>query len=242
MLITFGAVVAGAFIGGFVSGLAGFGTGLVALGIWLFVVQPSVAASLVLVCSVVSQISTFPTIWRSVQRARVLPFIVPGLAGVPFGTMLLRHVSASAFRIAVAILLLGFSVFMLWRTRPRVTWGGPWADGVVGFCGGVLGGFAGLSGPLPTIWATLRGWGKDERRSVFQSFNLTILVAASLVHAASGLFTAEFGKLVLVALPGTLLGAALGVSVYRRVSDQRFEQIVLVLLGISGIALLAREL
>jgi len=242
VLITFLVVLAGAFVGGFVLGLAGFGTGLVALGIWLLVVKPNVAASLVLACSVIAQVQTIPTIWHSVQRARVLPFILPGLLGVPLGTMLLGYVSPSAFRIAVAVLLLAFSGFMLLRTRPRITWGGRWADGVVGFCGGVLGGFAGLAGPLPTIWATLRQWGKDERRSVFQTFNLTILFAALVVHAASGLLDAEFGRLVLVAVPGTLLGAALGVSVYRRVSDRHFEQIVLMLLALSGIALLVREL
>jgi len=242
MLTTLAFVVAGAFLGGYVSGLAGFGSGLVALGIWLAVVQPSVAAGLVLVCSVLSQSSTIPAIWRSVRGARVLPFIIPGLVGVPLGTLLLRYVSASAFRIAVGILLLGFSGFMLWRNRPHVTWGGRFADSVVGFFGGVLGGFAGLSGPLPTIWATLRGWGKDERRSVFQTFNLAILFAALVVHAASGLLTPEFGKLVLVAAPATLVGAALGVSTYRRVSDKRFEQIVLVLLATSGVALLVREL
>lgn len=242
MLTTFAVVIAGAFVGGFVSGLAGFGTGLTALGIWLFVVQPSVAASLVLVCSVVSQISTIPTIWRSVQRARVLPFIVPGLAGVPLGTLLLRYASPSGFRMAVGVLLLGFSAFMLAGARPRLTWGGRKADGVVGFLGGILGGFAGLSGALPTLWASLRAWGKDERRGVFQTFNLTILFAALLVHAASGLLTAEFGKLVLVAVPGTLAGASLGVWIYRRVSDHHFDRIVLALLALSGIALLLAEL
>ena len=40
----------GALAGGFVSGLAGFGTALMALGIWLYVVPPSVAVPLVLIC------------------------------------------------------------------------------------------------------------------------------------------------------------------------------------------------
>ncbi len=51
----------GAFAGGFVSGLAGFGTALMALGIWLYVLPPSLAVPLVLICSVVAQTSTLPT-------------------------------------------------------------------------------------------------------------------------------------------------------------------------------------
>jgi uncharacterized membrane protein YfcA len=37
-------VLAGALLAGFVSGLTGFGTGLVALGLWLHVVDPILAA------------------------------------------------------------------------------------------------------------------------------------------------------------------------------------------------------
>ena len=48
----------GALAGGFVAGLAGFGTALMALGIWLYVLPPSMAVPLVLICSVIAQTST----------------------------------------------------------------------------------------------------------------------------------------------------------------------------------------
>ena len=44
----------GALASGFVAGLAGFGTALMALGIWLYVLPPSIALPLVLICSVVA--------------------------------------------------------------------------------------------------------------------------------------------------------------------------------------------
>ena len=44
----------GALAGGFVSGLAGFGTALMALGIWLYVLPPDVVVQLVLICSVIA--------------------------------------------------------------------------------------------------------------------------------------------------------------------------------------------
>ena len=55
----------GALAGGFVSGLAGFGTALMALGIWLYVLPPALAVPLVLVCSVIAQVSTLPSICLS---------------------------------------------------------------------------------------------------------------------------------------------------------------------------------
>ncbi len=231
-------VLGGAFAGGFVSGLAGFGTGLVALGIWLHVIAPAPAATLVALCSVFAQVQTLPAIWHAIDRARVWPMIMAGLLGVPVGTRLLAHVDPGTFRLGLGILLLVFSAaLLLGRTRMRIAGGGRGADALVGFAGGVLGGLAGLSGPLPTLWATLRGWSKDERRGVFQAFNLAVLVATVASHAISGLLTAEVGQLALVALPGTFVGAWLGAHVYRRLSDQRFHEVVLGLLAISGLIL-----
>lgn len=232
-------VLGGAFAGGFVSGLAGFGNGLVALGIWLHVLQPAPAATLVAVCAVVAQAQTLPAIWHAFDRARTWPMVAAGLLGVPLGTFLLAYINLDAFRLAVGILLLAYSGFMLLGSAQRIeiTWGGSCADAIVGFGGGILGGLAGLSGPLPTIWATLRGWGKDAGRAVFQAFNLTILAGTVAVHAAAGLITVELGQLLVLALPGTVLGAWLGASAYQRLSDRHFDQIVLGLLGISGLTL-----
>ena len=229
----------GALLGGFVSGLAGFGTALVALGIWLHAVPPAPAASLVVICSVVAQSQTIPAIWHAIDFNRIWPMLAAGVLGVPLGVNLLGHVNPAAFRLGVGILLVVFSTTLLIsRGGMTITWGGRIADAGIGLGGGVLGGLAGLSGPLPTLWATLRGWSKDQRRGVFQAYNLIVLSAALVMHAAEGLLTREVGLLLLAALPGTVFGAWLGAHAYRRLSDQRFHQLVLCLLGASGMTLI----
>jgi uncharacterized membrane protein YfcA len=231
-------VTTGAFAGGFVSGLAGFGTGLVALGFWLYVLEPAPAATLVAVCSVIAQVQTLRTIWHEINASRIWPIVVAGLIGVPVGTILLSRLDPAIFRLGVGMFLIAFSVFMMMgRIRPRVTWGGRMADSAIGFAGGVLGGLAGLSGPLPTAWATLRGWNKSETRAVLQVFSLVVLAAVVAWHFAWGLLTPELGLLVLVAIPGTMIGAWLGARLYRRLSDRRFNEVLLCLLGLSGLAL-----
>ena len=236
-------VFLGALAGGFVSGLAGFGTGLTALGIWLYAMTPQLAASLVVVCSVVAQLQTIRVVWHAMKPKLVAPFLFGGLLGVPLGTGLVLYLDPSWFRLAVGIVLIVFSTVMLrgGRKRPAIK-SNVAADAVVGFGGGVLGGLAGMSGPLPTMWSTLRAWTKDERRSVLQSFNLTILVVALGTHALSGLLTLELWRLVLFAIPGTFLGAWLGARAYRRLSDTNFQKVVLVLLATSGVILVATSL
>ncbi len=233
-------VLAGAFAGGFVAGLTGFGTGLTALPIWLLGIAPPLASPLVVICSLVSQFQTLPAIWHAIDRRRCLPFIAGGLAGVPIGAFLLPFVSVQAFRLAIGALLVVYCGFTLaGRLRFEVRGAGRGADALIGFGGGVLGGLAGLSGPLPTIWAGLRGWGKDERRAVFQAFSTAILSFALVAQAAAGLMSAELGRLVLVALPGTVIGSFIGRRLYSRLDTAKFEKAVLILLFISGLMLLA---
>ncbi len=234
-------ILAGALAGGLVNGLTGFGTGITAFGIWLHAIPPMTAASLVIICSVVSQIQTLPLIWGRVEWRRVLPFVVPGLIGVPVGAWLLPLVPAVAFRAAVGACLVGYAGHALLRRPGEAGFagGGRAADGAIGFAGGVLGGIAGLSGVLAVVWTDLRGWTKEQRRMVLQSFNLSVLGFALASHAAAGLLTAEVGWATLAALPGTLGGAWAGAAIYRRLGDRGFQRVVLALLLLSGLALLA---
>jgi uncharacterized membrane protein YfcA len=228
----------GALAGGFVSGLAGFGTALMALGIWLYVLPPPVAVTLVLICSVIAQTSTLPAIVRSIDFKLVWPFLIGGLAGVPLGTMLIAHADPRIFRLSVGVLLLLFPTALYFNRTPLAwSFGGRIADAAIGFAGGILGGLAGLSGPLPILWASVRGWGKDERRGVFQSFNWTVLLASLCLQAGTGFVTREVIWLALLAFPATLIGAWLGARTYHALSDNNFRDVVLGLLFLSGIAL-----
>src|SRR6266436_5446363 len=234
--LAFVLLTVGALAGGFVTGLAGFGTALMALGIWLYVLPPSTAVPLALVCSIVAQTSTLP---RSFDFKLVWPFLIGGLAGVPLGTMLVAHADPRVFKLSVGVLLLVFPAALYFNRKPiAFRFGGRLADAAIGFAGGILGGLAGLSGPLPTLWASVRGWGKDKRRGVFQTFNWTILATALCVQIATGLVKPEIIWLVLCAFPGTLVGAWLGTRTYHALSDRNFGDVVLGLLILSGIGLL----
>jgi uncharacterized protein len=232
-------VLLGALAGGFVSGLAGFGTALMTLGIWLYVLPPAVVVPLVLICSIVAQTSTMPSFWASIDFKLVWPFLIGGLAGVPLGIVLIAHADPGVFKLSIGVLLLIFPT-ALYFNRAAVAWsfGGRLADGTIGFAGGILGGLAGLSGPLPTLWASVRGWSKDQRRGVFQIFNGTVLGAALCLQIANGFVKTDLVWLAMLALPGTLIGARVGMRTYSALSDRNFYDVVLALLFLSGLGLL----
>src|ERR1700761_5195841 len=229
---------AGAFAGGFVSGLAGFGTALMALGLWLYILPPTVAVSLTLICSVVAQTATLPSMWKSFDLSLVWPFVIGGLLGVPIGVMLIAHADPRVFKLTIGTFLLIFPIALYFSGPMAFTFGGRIADGAIGFAGGILGGLAGLSGPLPILWASIRGWGKDERRGIFQTFNWTVLFVALCLHALGGQVGADVLWSAALALPGTIIGTWLGARVYHALDDRNFRDVVLGLLVLSGAILL----
>jgi uncharacterized membrane protein YfcA len=232
-------LLAGALAGGFVSGLTGFGTALMALGIWLYAVPASIAVPLVLICSVAAQLSTLPAMWKLLDFRLAWPFVAGGLIGMPIGTLLVARADPQIFKLSVGVMLLVFPA-ALYFMRSNLAWsfGGRLADGAIGFAGGILGGLAGLSGPLPILWASVRGWSKDQRRGVFQIFNGVVLGAALAMQMLSGFVANEVFRLALLVLPGTFLGAWLGTRTYRALSDRNFYDLVLGLLFVSGISMI----
>lgn len=237
-------ILAGALCGGFVTGLAGFGTGLTALGFWLYVVDPVIAAALVVICSVAGQMQSLYTVRRAFVWTRAWPFLAGGVAGVPLGVAALRVVDPQTFKVFLGILLVGYASSMLWLRRlPTVAaWGGKRADGIVGAGGGALGGIAGLSGPLPTIWCGLRGWSADMQGGVYRPYNLAILCIVLGVCATQGILTKHVWGLALLCLPATMLGTWLGTRLYGRVNDRQFRYLVLWLLLVSGLVLTVSSL
>jgi hypothetical protein len=235
-------ILAGALAGGFVNGLTGFGTALAGLPLWLQAVEPLLAAQLASGCSVAGHMTTFPAIWRAVDWRRLAPMLVAGLIGIPLGTRLLPLISLSHFKLGFGVLLVAYCAYRLFAARwARLRVGRPGAErsmeAAVGFAGGVLGGLAGLSGVLPTVWASLKGWPKPEQRTIFQAFNFTVLTAMLVASVVQGLVGLRSVLALCIAAPATVFAARLGFRLYKGLDSQRFDRIVLGVLLISGLCL-----
>ena len=236
-------VVAGAAAAGFINGLSGTGYALVSLGFWLHAMPPQTAAPLVAFCSVCGHLQSLPKIWQGVIWSRVWPFLVGGLVGVPLGTALLAHVQIQPLKIGVGLLLIFYCSWMAFVRRPPVILaGGRLADGAAGFGGGVLGGMASISGPIPVIWVQLRGWTMLAQRGVNQPFNMSVLAFSLVTAGVAGFLDRTFFLWAAICLPITLIGAHIGLRLYRRINDIQFRRLILVLLGLSGLTLIATSI
>ena len=238
-------LLAGAFAGGFINGLAGFGTALLSLGLWLRIMPPAQAVAVVVVMSVVSGLQGLWTVRREIRDrpGRLALFLLPGLIGLPLGVTLLNVISATALKLTIAGFMVAYGgCFTLRRSLPHFDRPTPAIDGGIGFLGGVLGGAASLSGALPTMWCAMRPWPKGETRAVLQPYNVGILGGAIVLFALQGLYDRETLLLVALALPGTVIGAQLGIALFHRLSDSQFRRLLILVMFASGMALALREM
>ncbi|MGI9488468.1 MAG: sulfite exporter TauE/SafE family protein [Geminicoccaceae bacterium] len=236
-------IIIGAIFGGFINGLAGFGTALFALGWWLQVMPPPAAVALAIAMSLISGVQGVWLVRRSIEPKRLIRFVLPALIGIPIGVLLLDHIDAALLKVIVATFLLAYGAFFAFRRNlPDLKRPTPFLDRAVGFLGGFFGAVAGLSGALPTVWLSLRPWPKTERRALLQPFNMVVLGLAALRLAIKGIYDSNLLLAIAIATPATLLSAQAGFLIFKRMNDADFRRLLIFLMLASGVVLLTRSL
>jgi len=231
--------VAATFAASFVAGLAGFAFGLVAAAVWLHLLTPLQTAALIVSYGLIVQGYAVWKLRRAIRLDRLLPLLIGSQIGIPFGVELLRWMPAASMRTGVGVFLVAFSLYSLLKVRlPPMANAGAVADGGVGALSGIVGGATGLAGIVPTIWAGLRGWSKDEQRAVFQPIAVAIFIGTALWLGGAGSIDRDTAGLFMIGLPAVLIGTWAGLKLYGRLDDAGFRRVVLVLLLVAGLALI----
>jgi uncharacterized membrane protein YfcA len=233
----------GAALAGLVQGISGFAFAMVAMSVWVWGIEPRLAAVMAVSGGLLGQIVAVFTVKRGLSLPALLPFVLGALVGVPLGAWALPHLDPATFKRVLGLFLVAVCPAMLLAHRlPHIRAGGRWADGAVGVLGGVMGGIGGFSGVLPSLWVTLRGWDKDAQRGVIQNFNLAALSVTLLAYVLAGTVTADMAPKFAVVAPALLLPSLIGARIYRGLSPAAFRRVVLMLLSCAGLAMIAASL
>lgn len=227
------------FAASVVAGVAGFAFGLIAAAVWLHILPPLQVATLIVAFGLVVQGYAVWKLRRALDWRRLWPFLAGAAIGVPLGVAILGWAAPVHVRIGVAVVLVLYSLYALARpAMPPVKAGGAPADAAVGFLNGVLGGMTGLAGILITVWCVIRGWPKDQQRTVFQPVAVAIFAMSAFWLGINGTISTDTIRLIALGLPVLLLGTWLGLKLYGRLDEAGFRRVVLVLLLASGVVLL----
>lgn len=236
-------LVGGAMVAGFVQGLSGFAFGMVAMSIWVWGVEPQIAAVMTVFGGLTGQLFSAFTVRRGLRLPVLWPFLLGGAVGIPLGVLVLPHLDAVTFKLILGLVLVVCCPAMLFAQRlPRFSGARRVGDGIAGVAGGMMGGIGGFTGVVPSLWSTLRGWDKDLQRSVIQNFNLAALTVTMGAYLATGLVKAPMLPLFGIVAPALLIPSWLGAKLYARLSETGFRRVVLGLLTASGVVMVLSAL
>jgi uncharacterized membrane protein YfcA len=235
----FASFLAATFAAALVAGLAGFAFGLVAAAVWLHILTPLQTATLIVVFGLIVQGYSVWKLRAALNWSRLWPFLLGAAIGVPIGVAILEWANPAYLRKAIGTVLALYSIYGLARpTMKPIAKGEAAADATVGFLNGVLGAMTGFAGILVTIWCGLRGWSKDEQRAIFQPVGVAIFAMSAVWLGGSGSISPDTVRLFLIGLPVLLAGTWVGLKLYGQLNEAGFRKIVLLLLFVSGVALL----
>jgi uncharacterized protein len=231
------------FAAALVTGVAGFAFGLVAAAVWLHILTPIQTATLIIAFGLVVQGISVWKLRHALRWRRLWPFLFGAAFGVPLGVAILDWTRPDHVRVTVGVVLVLYSTYSLARPAMKpIKAGGVTADAGVGFLNGVLGGLTGLAGIFTTIWCGIRGWPKDEQRAIFQPIGVAIFAMSGLWLSVNGAVSTDTVWFFVIGLPVLLAGTWLGLKLYGHLDEAGFRKVVLVLLWVSGLALVVPAL
>ena len=221
------------FIAGFIQGLAGFGAALIAVPLLSLVLDIKTVIPLVAMLGLVLLTIMFVKLRDHVDYRKAAMLAAGSVPGLPFGIYALKNFDEAAIRLALAVVLVAYSLFSLLVKEPRI--GMSEKFGVVfGFVSGVLGGAITTNGPPVIIYAALQGWEGNRFKATLTGFFLINGVLIVIAHAAGGVTTHAtlewFARLAPFMAAGTLAGSRF----YDALDQETFRKTVYVLILLMG--------
>jgi uncharacterized membrane protein YfcA len=223
-----------------IRGIAGFGSGLIAVPLLAHFLPLTFVVPLILVTDFAASI-VLGTHTRQHARWDELKVLLPfGLLGVVAGTTLLLNLPKTPLLIALGLLVLLFGARSLLNIHGTRSVSRLWAA-PAGLVGGTVSALFGTGGPPYVIYLNHRLHAKSELRATFSllfliegGVRIVSFLLVGLLLEPSLLFA------ILAALPLVAAGLWLGNHMHLGISSQTMQRLIGVILVVSGVSLLWR--
>ena len=230
-------LLSGAFLGAFVQGATGFGSGLLINAFWLHIMEPTHAIPLNVVTSLFISGVPIYKLRKKLDFSNLKQFAIFGVVGIPIGMYLLVISDPSKLKFSIGILLVIYALLMLKISSFSINVNNKSINNLVGFISGVIGGLTALLGIIPVAWFSVQRLPKNTKRGTYEPFIFITSIAAIISFAFAGLYKIEMIFDLLKIIPALLVGSWLGIKIYNKINDNLFRKVVLGLILLSGLFL-----
>jgi len=222
-----------------IKGLSGFGSGLVAIPLLAFFLP------LPFIVPVLALLSYTGTVYQSITYRRdvvwrdLWPLLPFSLAGITIALWLLVNTDITVLTLALGIFIFCYAVYSLLphEIKSGSRW---WAVMAGGFA--LIGALFGTGGPFYVLYLKMRQVTKPQFRATITMIFLVDGAARLSGYFYSDLFTKKMVMLALVLLPVLILAMYVGQHIHIKINDRRFNQVVSVLLLVSGLSLAIKSI
>jgi hypothetical protein len=226
------------FIAYLIRGIAGFGSGLIAVPLLSLAAPVPAVVPLVVTLDYVGSASQGiknldQVAWR--EQLLLIPFM---MMGIGLGLVLLRSIPPVILSRALGAFVILYAIYQ-WMPQP-LRRGSRLFGVVLGILGGLVGALFGTGGPFYVIYLNLRALEKSAFRATFATNFLIDGGIRLAAYAEMGLFGRATVTAFVLALPVAVAALYLGGRIHTGLSQVVFVRVISVLLLASGLALVLK--
>lgn len=237
-------LIAVTFAASLIQGSVGFGFGLIAVAALSLFMELKITTPLLALLNLPVILYLSWRLRKSVVWEGLTPIITAMLVGIPFGIFVLVKADENLLLRVLGVVLIASAIRSAKPNgasgegpapKPRTPWD-TLVGLVVGSATGALAGAFNTGGPPLIAYVYCRPGTKEQRTATLQAVFAISVISRIIVMAAppASLYDRSVLLAALACIPGAVLGAVLGVAVFKRVPQRALEIVVtLFLLGIG---------
>lgn len=228
------------FVAFFIKGLCGFANTLVFTSILGFGVDNVAISPVELMVGYPANFIMAIKNRGKIRKDLVLILSLLILAGSIPGTLLLRDVAPGYIKMVfgAVVILIGIELFLreyginILKESKVIMW-------IIGLLSGVLCGLFGVGALLAAYMSHVTKT-SDEFKANLSAIFIVENTARIIIYCVLGVFTLQSLKTALILIPVMVLGIGAGMLSAKRINEKVIKKLVIVLLIISGVALIVR--
>ena len=236
MLINF--LIAVIFLAaGFMQGMSGFGSALIAMPLLAMVVDVKIAVPLCVLNGLLITFFLSFQLRSHINWKKILPLMLGCMPGIYVGVTILKKADDYVIRLALGILIIAYALYCLKFSKKTKPIKSGWSY-LAGFLTGAIGGAFSAGGPPTIIYTTLTGWSKDVIKATLSGFFLLTGIFIASAHAYTGLTTKTVLYYFAISAVPVVVGVYAGSVCYDKFDRQTYLKVIYVLLVAMGCLLI----
>jgi len=225
-------------LAGFIQGLSGFGSAIIAIPLLSFFLDIKTSVALVTMLGIIIGLINTRELFAHSDFRRLTPLIASALAGIPIGVMFITSMKESIVLFVLAILLIVYSIYSLKGLKFSL-FSHPYFAYISGFFSGYLGATLSISGPPVIVYTAAQNWPAKEKKSLLTNYFLLVSIFTAIGFYISGMLNDRVMILFGYSVIPLIIGTYLGILAFNKIGSTYQNIIInLFVLGLGIILLL----